>query len=398
MSRTHVRMVPRDPREANRASTPLEMFFDLTFVVAVAAASTAFEQGLRDGNARHVLITFPLFFFGIWWAWMNFTWFASAYDVDDVPYRLAVLVQMTGVLIFAAGISRAMFHWDFGLTVLGYVVMRLAMVALWIRAAVSDPSGRRAAIRYAVGVALVQVGWSVSLLVPLSGRAPLFVALVIGELGVPIYAESASRTSWHPRHIAERFGLFTNIVLGEALLAASLGVRAALTERASLHELLPVVAGGLLSIFSMWWIYFDLPSEAIAERVRDRFSRRVTGAFGWGYGHYLVFASVAATGAGLSLAIYQARGSSQLTNLEAGFVETVPVALYVLSVWIVHRPYKPKGPWRDVAPPLALAIIVAASVVPQPELATGIVMVALMASNIVVTRRSSDRTTNAVPA
>jgi low temperature requirement protein LtrA len=345
-----------------------------------------------------VLITFPLFFFGIWWAWMNFTWFASAYDVDDVPYRLAVLVQMTGVLIFAAGISRAMFHWDFGLTVLGYVVMRLAMVALWIRAAVSDPSGRRAAIRYAVGVALVQVGWSVSLLVPLSGRAPLFVALVIGELGVPIYAESASRTSWHPRHIAERFGLFTNIVLGEALLAASLGVRAALTERASLHELLPVVAGGLLSIFSMWWIYFDLPSEAIAERVRDRFSRRVTGAFGWGYGHYLVFASVAATGAGLSLAIYQARGSSQLTNLEAGFVETVPVALYVLSVWIVHRPYKPKGPWRDVAPPLALAIIVAASVVPQPELATGIVMVALMASNIVVTRRSSDRTTNAVPA
>jgi low temperature requirement protein LtrA len=391
-------MVPRDPREANRASTPLEMFFDLTFVVAVAAASTAFEQGLRDGNARHVLITFPLFFFGIWWAWMNFTWFASAYDVDDVPYRLAVLVQMTGVLIFAAGISRAMFHWDFGLTVLGYVVMRLAMVALWIRAAVSDPSGRRAAIRYAVGVALVQVGWSVSLLVPLSGRAPLFVALVIGELGVPIYAESASRTSWHPRHIAERFGLFTNIVLGEALLAASLGVRAALTERASLHELLPVVAGGLLSIFSMWWIYFDLPSEAIAERVRDRFSRRVTGAFGWGYGHYLVFASVAATGAGLSLAIYQARGSSQLTNLEAGFVETVPVALYVLSVWIVHRPYKPKGPWRDVAPPLAIAIIVAASVVPQPELATGIVMVALMASNIVVTRRSSDRTTNAVPA
>jgi low temperature requirement protein LtrA len=45
-------------------------------------------------------------FFGIWWAWMNFSWFASAYDTDDVPYRLAVLVQMTGVLIYAAGIPR----------------------------------------------------------------------------------------------------------------------------------------------------------------------------------------------------------------------------------------------------------------------------------------------------
>lgn len=390
-------MVPRDPHEANRASTPLEMFFDLTFVVAVAAASTAFEEGLRDGNARHVLITFPLLFFGVWWAWMNFTWFASAYDVDDIPYRLAVLVQMTGVLIFAAGISRAMLHWDFGLTVLGYVVMRLAMVALWTRAAFSDPSGRRAAIRYAVGVAVVQVGWSVSLAVPLSARAPLFVALVIGELGVPLYAESASRTAWHPHHIAERFGLFTNIVLGEALLAASLGVRTALTERASLHDLLPVVAGGLLSVFSMWWIYFELPSEAIAESVRERFSRSITGAFSWGYGHYVVFASVAATGAGLSLAIYQARGSSQLTNLQAGFVETVPVALYVLSVWFVHRPYKSKGPWRDVAPPLAVAIIVATSALPEPELATGIVMVILVASNIVVSRRASPLTTSAPP-
>jgi len=386
-------MVARDPHEANRASTPLEMFFDLTFVVAVAAASTAFEQGLRDGDAHRVLVTFPLLFFGIWWAWMNFTWFASAYDVDDLLYRLAVLVQMTGVLIFAAGIPRAMSHWDFGLTVLGYVVMRLAMVALWIRAAVSDAPGRRTAIRYAVGIAVVQVGWSVSLEVPVSARAPLFIALGIAELVVPIYAETAGRTSWHPRHIAERLGLFTNIVLGEALLAASLGLRTALTQRASLHELLPVVIGGLLSVFSMWWIYFDLPSEAIAESVHDRFSRSLAGAFGWGYGHYLVFASVAATGASLSLAIYQARGSSHLTNLEAGFVETVPVALYVLSVWFLHRTYKPKGRWRDLAPPLAVAFIVASSTLPQPELATGIVMVVLLASSIIVARRSAQRAT-----
>jgi low temperature requirement protein LtrA len=380
-------MVPRDPHEANRSSTPLELFFDLTFVVAVAAASTALEQGLREGNARHVLITFPLIFFAIWWAWMNFTWFASAYDVDDIPYRLAVLVQMTGVLILAAGVSRAMTHWDFGLTVPGYVVMRLAMVSLWIRAALADPAGRRCAIRYAVGITVVQVGWTASLAIPLSARAPLFVVLLIGELSVPIFAESAGRTSWHPRHIAERFGLFTIIVLGEALLAASAGVRTALTERASLHELLPVVAGGLLSVFSMWWIYFDLPSDAIAESVRERFARQLSGAFRWGYGHYLVFASVAATGAGLTLAIYQSRGSTQLTNLEAGFVETVPVALYVLAVWFVHRPYKAPGLWRDAAPPLAVVVIVATSFLSQPELATGIVMVVLVAGNIAVTRR-----------
>src|ERR1700677_4658222 len=150
-------MVQRDPNEAHRAATPLELFFDLTFVAAVAQAGSGLEQGLVGGDARRVLIAYPLVFFAIWWAWINFTWFASAYDVDDVPYRLAVLVQMTGVLILAAGTTRALEHWNFDLMVLGYVVMRLAMVSLWLRAAFSDPIGRRTALRYAGGIALVQV-------------------------------------------------------------------------------------------------------------------------------------------------------------------------------------------------------------------------------------------------
>ena len=135
------------------------------------------------GDARHVLIVFPLVFFAIWWAWMNFTWFASAYDVDDVAYRLAVMVQMTGVLIMAAGIIRALEQWNFDLMVVGYVVMRLGMVSLWIRAAISDPGGRRSALRYAVGISLIQVGWVASLALPLAGRAPLYGALVVGEFG-----------------------------------------------------------------------------------------------------------------------------------------------------------------------------------------------------------------------
>ena len=82
------------------------------------------------------LIGYPMVFFAIWWAWMNFTWFASAYDCDDVPYRLAVFVQMAGALMIAAGIA-AMFETrapDLA-TIGGYVVMRLALVAQWLRAA-----------------------------------------------------------------------------------------------------------------------------------------------------------------------------------------------------------------------------------------------------------------------
>jgi low temperature requirement protein LtrA len=142
--KVRVRMSPRDPAESHRASTPLELFFDLTFVVAVAEAGSAFERGLVGGRAGAVLIGYPMVFFAIWWGWMNFSWFASAYDTDDVWYRVAVLVQMAGVLVVAAGIPRAMDHRDFALILSGYVVMRMAMVALWLRAADPAPWGARA--------------------------------------------------------------------------------------------------------------------------------------------------------------------------------------------------------------------------------------------------------------
>ena len=142
-------MPPRDTHEEHRTATPLELFFDLTFVVAIAQAGSSLHHGLVDGDAGDALLSFPLVFFAIWWAWMNFTWFASAYDNDDVAYRLTVFVLMTGVLILAAGVPRAFDDQDFGVITLGYVVMRLAMVGLWLRAAAQHPEGRsvRAALR-----------------------------------------------------------------------------------------------------------------------------------------------------------------------------------------------------------------------------------------------------------
>ena len=98
----------RDPDEQHRASTPLELLFDLTFVVAVAQVAAELAHGIADDHARpSSLLSYLMVFFAIWWAWMNFTWFASAYDTDDVPYRLLTLVQMAGVLVFAAGIHAA---------------------------------------------------------------------------------------------------------------------------------------------------------------------------------------------------------------------------------------------------------------------------------------------------
>ena len=90
---------------------------------------------------------------------MNFSWFSSAYDTDDVPYRIAVLVQMAGVLVVAIGIPRALDRRDFAIVLAGYLIVRMAMVGLWLRAAVSNPSGRQTALRYAVGITVVEAGW-----------------------------------------------------------------------------------------------------------------------------------------------------------------------------------------------------------------------------------------------
>ena len=79
--------------------------------------------------------------FAITWAWINFSWFASAYDIDDWGFRLMTMVQMVGVMILALGLPAMFESFDHGDTldnrvmVAGYVVMRVPMVAQWARAA-----------------------------------------------------------------------------------------------------------------------------------------------------------------------------------------------------------------------------------------------------------------------
>ncbi|MGD9703235.1 MAG: low temperature requirement protein A [Acidimicrobiia bacterium] len=385
--RPHVRLAPRDPDELHRAATPLELFLDLAFVVAVAQAASSLHHGLVDGHAGDALLGFPLVFFAIWWAWMNFAWFASAYDNDDALYRLAVFVQMTGVLVLAAGIPRAFDERDLEVITVGYVVMRLALVAQWLRAARSHRSGRQTALRYAAGVTAVQIGWLLRLLVPERWYVVTFLVLAVAELAVPVWAETAGRTPWHPGHMVERYGLFTIIVLGESVLAATIAAQAALDAESSFADLAAVVIGGLLLAFAMWWIYFDLPSERLVERARREFEQRVAAPFAWGYGHYLVFGSVAAAGAGVAVAIDRAAGHVTLSDTQAGLAVTVPVAVFVLAVWVLHAPAKSPGPMRSIVPPVAVALVLASSATPEPVLVAGLVLTALVVIGVVLRPR-----------
>ena len=226
-------MQPRDPDEGHRASTPLELFFDLVFVVAVAQAANSLHHALIEGGSVGVPVgKYILVFFGIWWAWMNFSWFASAYDTEDIAYRLTVFVQMTGALIYAAGIPRAFDELDFSVAVIGYVVMRLAQVSHWLRGIGEAPNRRPARARAATrsGSSSASSGWIALLVLPGGWEVAGFIFLGVCELLVPVWAERVGTTSWHASHITERYGLFTIIVLGESVLAGTVAIQTVLDE------------------------------------------------------------------------------------------------------------------------------------------------------------------------
>ncbi|WP_285487761.1 low temperature requirement protein A [Amycolatopsis taiwanensis] len=319
----------RDPSEAHRVSTPLELLFDLCFVVAVAQAAGQWHHALADGRVLAGLVGYASVFFAIWWAWMNFTWFASAYDTDDVPYRLLTLVQMGGVLVLAAGVPAAFSHGDFTIVVVGYVIMRLALVSQWLRAAIEHVEGRPTALRYAAGITVVQFGWIARLWAPGVWAYVTFLVLVAAELAVPLWAEYRGHpTSWHPGHITDRYGAFTIIVLGEVVLATFTGVQDALSEPGETPSVLITAAGGLLLVFAVWWIYLT-GAEARLVGLRT--------ALLWGYGHYVVFAAVAALGAGLGAAIDTLGHHSRLDIRVAALAVAVPLVVSLVVFAGLHR-------------------------------------------------------------
>ncbi|MFI5759145.1 low temperature requirement protein A [Streptomyces sp. NPDC051569] len=347
------RMTARSRDEAHRASTPLELLFDLCFIVAVGQAGRQLVHALAEGHAGTGIVGYLFIFWGIWWAWINFSWFASAYDCDDVPYRIATLVQICGVLIYAAGVPRAFADNDWVIAVIGYLVMRVALTAQWLRAAASEPPGpaRRAARIYAVGLVVCQLAWVALLAAPGGMKHWLFLALVAAELLVPLVAERVHETAWHPHHIVERYGLFTLIVLGETMSAATVAVQSALDEHRALGELLPIAGGGVLIVFAAWWIYFAAPAH---ERLTS--NRQ---ALPWGYGHLVVFASAAAIGAGLEVAVEHAVGESSISTAAAAATVTVPAALFLAGVWLLHARHFKTGAAQQLVLPVSAVVILA---------------------------------------
>jgi low temperature requirement protein LtrA len=199
-------------------------------------------------------------------------------------------------------------------------------------------------------------------------------------MAVPVWAESRHGTTWHPHHIAERYGLFTLIVLGEVILSATNAIKEGAAEPGHTGALVSLAAAGLVLVFSMWWLYFDRPGHARLVRRPTMFT-----SMSWGYGHYFIFASAAAVGAGLEVAVAYDTGTLHLGEVAAALPTTLPVAVFLLSVWLLHI-----GPTNECRPiaigfPVTAVLVVAASFAPAPIHVTAVLTAALVAVSVIAT-------------
>ncbi|WFD39025.1 uncharacterized protein MJAP1_001995 [Malassezia japonica] len=347
-------MKARDPREIHRTASSLELFFDLVFVISVGIVTKEYLDALKQGGG-HAAAGFGYFcmiFFTIWWAWMNYTWFATSFDTDDWLYRFLTLVQMAGVLVHAAGIKPAFGHQpetngemseeahftngDFRIVAIGYVIMRFGMVSQWLRAAINGGRAGRAAFYYAILITIVQVLWILWAYVfpkRLGVAIPLFIVFAACELLIPTFAELRGRTTWHPHHITERYGCFTLIQLGESINGACQIISEALQG----VEIEAKLVGTFVFAFAigagMWWIYFWPSHHHAIRSFRD--------ALRYGYTHFILFMAIAAYAAGVELVSAKLKEGEELRipYYQASLTVTVPVGVFLLGIWwiLIHR-------------------------------------------------------------
>ena len=322
-------LISRDLAETHRSATPLELFYDLIYVIAIASLAGELHHALSGWHhVGHAIGMYFLIFFCIWWPWNSYTWFASGYDTDDAQFRLASFAQMIGVIIIATGVKSAFSDNDFLIMMIGYVVMRIPYVLMWLKVAVDDQKTRPVALRYAIGVSVVQIGWTLSILY--FNSLYLFIALVLCELFVPYFAEHATdknkNTKYHFEHIEERLGLLTIIVLGESVLASVYAFKQVIDHFTT--DLVMFATGTILILFSMWWLYFDDKVESVLGSKKKSFL--------WGYGHYFIYVFATAVGALISVNVDVLTQHAKIDETTAVLGLALSIAGYLVAVWLCH--------------------------------------------------------------
>ena len=348
-------LLARDPEEHHRVSTTLELFFDLITVIAIAAVTAGFHHALSEGHAIEALPRFLFLFLAVWWAWMNFTWFASAFDNQDMVFKLLVMLIMGGQLLFAGGAEYIFQTLDFSYGLLGWIIMRLGMACLWLRAARDNPEHRTTAMRYVAGIWIAQLCWTLFYFFTDPGSAGFYLAgalCYLVECAVPLFAESAKASPFHRHHIIERYGLLMIISMGELVLSVAHGYGLLFQDHPSLQAAL-VSTAALVIVFSIWQVYF-----CETEHLPRRDFRTV---FIWAYGHVFIFMSTAALGAAIAASIDVAGHHAETSQAAVSHYLGAAFAVWAAALWLTRDRVLDLPPARALAlPVMALAFLIAA--------------------------------------
>jgi low temperature requirement protein LtrA len=242
-------------REGERV-TPLELFFDLVFVLAITQCTALMsDHPTWDGLAQGLLVLGVL-----WWSWTGYAWLTSVVDPEEGAVRLVIFAAMAAMLIVALCVPEA--FGDLALTfAVAYGFVRVAHIALFVLASRDDPNLRQSVIALGIGTAI-----GVGLLAGASfldgvAQGGLW-ALALGLDMAGPYFFGAEGWKLVPGHFAERHGLIVLIALGESIVAIGIGAEVGLTAGIVVAAVL-----GIGLVAAMWWIYFDVVAIVSARRL-----------------------------------------------------------------------------------------------------------------------------------
>jgi low temperature requirement protein LtrA len=282
-------------RREGEQVTPLELFFDLVFVLALTqcTALMAYDQSW-SGLAQGMLVLGVL-----WWAWVGYSWLTSVIDPEEGAVRLVIFVAMAAMLIVSLSVKEA-FDSLALVFALGIGVFRTAHIALFMLASPDDRDLRHSVIGLAGSTAI-----GVGLLVIASffdgvTQGALFALAIFLDMAGP-YFFGAEGWKIVPGHFAERHGLILIIALGESIVALGIGAAGELD--------LGIGTTAVLGIFlaaALWWTYFDVVALISARRLGEAEVGRVQNELArdsYSYIHLLMVAGIVLIAFGMKVTI-----------------------------------------------------------------------------------------------
>ena len=271
----------------DRKVTWTELFFDLVFVAAVAQVGTPLAAHFSFGE----LGRFAVLLLVIWWAWHGYAVYATRFDTDDVAERAATFLQMVAVVFMAANAEQGLDSASSAGFAAAYAVMRFILVGRYLRAAFRG--GPRGVARdHASGFGAAAIVWLVSSIAPAPWRYALWIVALAIDLGTAVVASRHTVAAPpHASHLPERFGLFTLILLGEAMVAIMKGIQH--QPEWSVSAAATALSGiGVMCV--VWWAYFDRADAAGHRPVSCKADSRRLAA--WSAAHPPLYLGVALFG------------------------------------------------------------------------------------------------------